>query len=171
MHLTSILLIADQTRGDLFREGFKSRGATGHDDVLLGLLIVATLVAGMWAISRLVSLRRKRRGYNNPWKLFWALGKAHQLTWSDVWLLRRVARALGLRQPGRLFLEAELWEEKKLGPRFALEAPRLKILRDKLFGGANKGPRSMPPVSGLPTPLFPTFPSPTLDVPPWTVET
>ena len=123
MDAISYILFAEHSRGESFREGFRSRGTTGHDDVLLGLLIVATLVAGMWAISRLVSLRRQRRGYNSPWRLFWALCKAHRLSWSDSWLLRRVARDQGLRDPGRLFLEAQRWEEKNLGPRFALEIP------------------------------------------------
>jgi hypothetical protein len=172
MNAITFILFAQQTRGDLFREGFRSRGATGYDDVLLGLLIVATIVAGMWAISRLVSLRRQRRGYSHPWKLFWALCKAHQLNWSDSWLLRRCARDLGLREPGRIFLEAELWDGKNLGSRFALEAPRLKSLREQLFGGENQPRastnRSARPGPPLPTPLFPSMPSPTLDIPPWT---
>jgi hypothetical protein len=144
--------------------------------VLLGLLIVATLVAGMWAISRLVSLRRQRRGYNSPWRLFWALCKAHRLAWSDSWLLRRVARDQGLYDPGRLFLEAERWEEKNLGPRFALEYPRLNALRKHIFGEALRSPVAEPvsrlvrPAIPSVPPLFPSLPSPTLDVPPWTAE-
>jgi hypothetical protein len=166
------IVIAQQSRGESFRESFRNRGTTGHDDVLLGLLIVTALVAGMWAISRLVSLRRRRRGYNSPWRLFWALAKAHGLDWSATWLLRRVARAQGLRDPGRLFLESHLWEEKNLGPRFALEYPRLQALRKQIFGsgelaGAEPAARTSRPLA---PPLFPALPSPTLDVPPWTVE-
>ena len=176
MHAISYILLAEPSRSDSFREGFRSRGAAGHDDVLLGLLIVATLVAGMWAISRLVGLRRQRRGYNSPWRLFWALCKAHRLTWSESWLLRRVARDQGLRDPGRLFLEAQRWEEKNLGPRFALEYPRLKALRKRIFGEAARdaeveplrGPRG-PPARPRRR-LFPSLPSPTLDIPPWTAE-
>ena len=140
MHAISYILLAQPSRGDSFREGFRSRGTSGHDDVLLGLLIVAALVAGMWAISRLVGLRRQRRGYNNPWRLFWALCKAHRLNWSDSWLLRRVARDQNLHDPGRLFLEEERWEKSNLGPRFALENPRLKALRKRIFGAAAEGP-------------------------------
>jgi len=140
------------------------------------LLIVATLVAGMWAISRLMSLRRQRSGYNKPWRLFWALCKAHHLNWSDSWLLRRLARDQSLRDPGRLFLEAELWEEKNLGPQFALEHHRLKKLRDQIFGEPPRNmaaePVSRParPIAPPAPPLFPGLPSPTLDIPPWTVE-
>ncbi len=176
MHAISYILLAELSRGDSFREGFRSRGTAGHDDVLLGLLIVATLIAGMWAISRLVSQRRQRRGYNNPWRLFWALCKAHHLNWSESWLLRRVAREQGLRDPGRLFLEVQRWEEKNLGTRFALEYPRLKAMRERIFGEAVRGGpvepalRAAKAVSPAAPPLFPNLASPTLDIPPWTVE-
>ena len=103
----------------------------------------------MWAVSRLVSLRRQRRGYNSPWRLFWALCKAHRLNWSDSWLLRRVARDQDLRDPGRLFLEAERWEEKNLGPRFALEYPRLKALRNQIFGEPLRSPAADRAFHGL----------------------
>jgi len=142
---------------------------------LLGLLIVATLVAGMWAISRLARLRR-RRGENSPWRLFWALCKAHGLNWSDSCLLRRVARSQRLRDPARLFLETQLSEEKYLGPRFRREHPRLKALRNQIFGTAVANPDGEPaarparPFIPSALPLFPSLPSPTLDVPPWTAE-
>jgi hypothetical protein len=173
MDVISSILFAQHNRSESFREGFRSRGTTGHDDVYLGLLIVAALVAGMWAISRLVGLRRKRRGYNSPWRLFWALCKAHRLSWSDSWLLRRVARNQGLRDPGRLFLEAQLWEEKHLGPRFALEHPRLKALRNQIFRAAAPNAPVEPAARTAnppPPPLFPSLPSPTLDIPPWTAD-
>ena len=38
MYVISHILLAQHSRGESFREGFRSRGATGHDDVLLGLL-------------------------------------------------------------------------------------------------------------------------------------
>jgi hypothetical protein len=177
MDATWNILLAQRSRSESFREGFRNRGATGYDDVLLGLLIVAALVAGMWAISRMVNLRRRRRGYNNPWRLFWALCKAHQLKWSDQWLLRRVARVQQLRDPGRLFLEFERWEEKALGPRFVADTPRLAALRNKVFGAAVISsaetavqPNTRPVISPAALPLFPTLSSPTLDIPPWTAD-
>ena len=117
MHALASILLAEHNRGDAFREGFRTRGTAGHDDVLLSLLIVTALLAGMWAMSRLVGMRQ-RRVYNSPWKLFRALCKAHHLKWSEIWLLWRVARSQHLRDPGRLFLEGELWEEKRLGRGF-----------------------------------------------------
>jgi hypothetical protein len=175
MHAFSFILIAEHTRSEVFREGFRSRGATGNADVLLGLLIVAALVAGMWAISRLLGLRR-RGGYNSPGRLFTDLCKAHNLNWSERWLLRRVARHQGLHDPGRLFLEAEHWEEKNLGTAFVLEYPRLQALQTRILGMATAKPSaekaaapSRPAALAAP-PLFPTISSPTLDIPPWTAE-
>ena len=174
MDVISYILFAQRSRSDSFRSGF--RGTTGYDDVLLSLLIVAALLAGIWAISRLVSMGRKRRGYNSPWRLFWALCKAHHLNWSDRWLLCRVARSQALHDPGKLFLEAPRWEEKNLGPRFAREYPRLKSMRTQIFGEMTRNPviepvlRPAPSVSRPAPPLFPGLPGPTLDVPPWTAE-
>jgi len=176
MDVLSGILFADTSRGGSFGESFRNRGTTGYDDVLVGLLIVAALLAGMWAVSRLVGLRR-RGGVNSPWRLFWALCKAHHLSWSDSRLLRRVARHQGLREPGRLFLEPERWEEKGLGPRFAAEYSRLKSLRNQIFGAAVADPageaaaQRAKPVTPSAPPLFPNLSSPTLDVPPWTRET
>jgi hypothetical protein len=176
MNAISFMLFAEHGRGETFRERFSSRGSAGHDDVLLGLLIVATIVACMWAISRLVSLRRQRRGYSSPWRLFRSLCQAHRLNWSDSWLLRRVARSQGLQEPARLFLEGQFWEERNLGPRFALEYPRLRSLRIQILGESTRSSSLefvvRPTQSAAPpaTPLFPNLPSPTLDVPPWTVE-
>ena len=177
MHAISYFLMAEQSRGESFRESFRNRGAAGHDDALLGLLIVATLIAGMWAISRLVSLRRRRRGYNSPWRLFWALAKAHHLNWSESWLLRRVARDQGIRHPGRLFLEAH-WDEKSLGPRFALEhAPPARPCGNGSSAWRPTPTQSRPGAKPCSRRgrlhrrcCFPSLPSPTLDIPPWTAE-
>lgn len=166
------ILLADHTRGEAFREGFRTRGAAGHDDVLLSLLIVVALLAGMWAMSRLVGMRQ-RRVYNNPWKLFAALCKLHRLNWSERRLLRRVARSHRLRDPGRLFLEGELWEEKRLSRGLTSEFRRLQTLRERILGGSdsagNRESAKAPPApAAAAPPLFPGRAKPTLDVPPWT---
>ncbi len=144
--LSPFLLIAQQNRNDSLSESFRAHAGVGRDDVLLGLLIVAALVAGLWAISRLLGLRRRRRGYRNPRQLFAELCKAHQLNWSDRSLLGRMARHHRLTDPARLFLETQYWDEQSLGPAFALEFVRLRTLRKQVFEGAvgatAKGPGS-----------------------------
>ena len=176
MDVISHILLAQHSRGESFREGFRSRGTTGHDDVLLGLLIVAALVAGHVGRFAAGKPAAAARDTTAPWRLFWALCKAHGLNWSESWLLCRVARAQGLRDPGRLFLEAQRWEEKNLGPRFALEYPRLQVLRNRIFGSAEPDAAAEPATacaaSAAPLPrrrCFPACPA-HARCPPWTAD-
>jgi hypothetical protein len=185
-------LFAEATRSATLSESFRSHAGMGRDDVLLGLLMAVTLVAGLWAATRLLGMRRRRRGYHNPWQLFRALCKANHLTWSDRILLTRVARQQSPREPARLFLEMQLWDEQALGPTFALEFVRLRTLRKQLFDrpiqskaietGARRtairardtvplrNPEAKPAAKGstpAASPLFASPAVPTLDLPPW----
>jgi hypothetical protein len=137
MSLATSILLAELHRGDSLSESFRSH--SGRDDVLLGLLMAAALVAALWAASRLLGLRRRRHDYNSPRQLFRALCKAHHLTWSDRALLARVARHYRLQDPGRLFLEPQRWDEQALNPTFAMDLGRLRTLRKQLFEGAAQG--------------------------------
>ncbi len=129
-------LFAEVSRRDSLSESFRSHAGMGRDDVLLGLLMAVTLVAGLWAATRLLGLRRRRRSHHHPWQLFRALSKAHRLMWSDRMLLSRVAQQQSRRDPARLFLEPQLWDEQALGPAFALEFVRLRTLRQQIFDRA-----------------------------------
>jgi hypothetical protein len=128
-----IALFAEMSRGASLSESFRSHPGMGGEDVLLGLLMAVALVAGLWAATRLLGMKRRRRGYYNPWQLFRALAKAHRLTWSDRMLLRRIARQQSRRDPARVFLEMQLWDEQALGHAFALEFVRLRTLRKQIF--------------------------------------
>jgi hypothetical protein len=189
-------LLAQQGRGDSLSESFRTHAGMGRDDVLLGLLMVVALATVLWATSRLLGLRRRRRVYHNPWQLFWDLCKAHRLNWSDRTLLGRLARHHRLGDPARLFLEARYWDEQTMGPAFALEFVRLRALRKQIFAGAaeshpaepqvrspsvrindlGRGTDAKPAIAGqkaaggtaAASPLLPNLPVPTLDVPPWT---
>jgi hypothetical protein len=132
------LPLAEASRSASLSESFRSHAGMGRDDVLLGLLMAVALVAGLWAATRLLGMRRRRRGYHNPWKLFRALAKAHRLRWSDRRLLARVARQQNIRDPARLFLEVQLWDEQALGPAFALEIVRLRTLRMQIFEASSQ---------------------------------
>jgi hypothetical protein len=130
--------LAETSRGASLSESFRSHAGMGRDDVLLGLLMAVALLAGLWAATRLLGMRRRRRGYHNPWQLFRALAKAHRLRWSDRSLLARLARQQNVRDPARLFLEAQLWDEQALGPAFALEFARLRTLRKQIFDAGSQ---------------------------------
>jgi hypothetical protein len=164
----SQILFAQRNRGEALRDS----AGPGREDVLLGLLIAVALIAGVWAFSRLMGMYRARRKYNAPWPLFRALCKAHGLNWSDRCLLARIARQRCPAHPGRLFVEAQHWEETALGPGFALEFDRVRALRAKILGESPGSRGAQPPArkATVAPPLFPAAPTPTLDLPPWTAE-
>ncbi len=181
MNMPFSILLAQRSRGDSLSESFRNHAGAGRDDVLLVLLMAAALLAGLWAASRLLGLRRRRRGYHSPWRLFRALCKVHNINWSDRWLLQRIARQQGLRDPARLFLEIQRWDDQTLGPASALEFVRLRTLRNRIFHGAgtrhaglNRQSEAKPSEGRMTSavvaasPLRPNMPMPTLDVPPWT---
>ena len=171
------ILLADRSHWDNLADRFHDHPGGVKGDVMLKLLIVATLIVGLWGISRVAAARDRRRSYRGPIRLFVSLCRAHRLTWSDGWLLWRLARSQRLEAPSRLFLEAERFEPDRLDPAMRLHAGRLKAIHDRLFGAA---PRKKPAAAERPrwpkpaptnaAPLFPVVSSPALDVPPWPVE-
>jgi hypothetical protein len=180
------ILLADRTRLGSLNLPLRGRSETsGRDDILLGLLIVAALMAAIWALSRLLAMGTRHRAYDSPRRLFLSLCKAHRLRWSEWWLLWRLARSQGLKDPARIFLEPERFGPGGLRPKLAARAERLRGIRDRLFTEPpNEKPEPTTIEAGLPqgghteplsatpppTPLLPAVPGPTLDVPPWPQE-
>lgn len=173
------ILLAQRSRLDNLSDAFRTRpNSTDRDDVLLGLLIVAALVVGIWGLSRLLASRERHQVYSNPRRLFKSLCKAHRLRWSEQWLLWRVARFQRLGDPARLFLEPERFEEANLSQPLRAQIARLKELRNRLFAKpAAKVPEPSrtaanprPATAKSAMPLFSTSASPALDIPPWTSE-
>lgn len=143
--------------------------------VLAGLAVLVAVLVGFWVLSRLVSRDERRQAYDSAGRLFLALCKAHRLAWSERWLLWRVARFHGLRDPARLFLEPALLEAQGLSRGLAAKAARLRAVRARVFSGMEEGARarapapSAGPAPALPGggPLFPVVQSPGLDLAPW----
>jgi hypothetical protein len=180
---TNILLFADRSRFGNLGEAFRSHGdAVDRTEVMWGLVFLTALVVMLWLVSRWLKRRQRAQPYNSPRRLFFGLCRAHGLRWSDRWLLWRVAKWQRLKDPGRLFLEPQRFEEANLGPLRA-SAPRLKAIRQRLFIEPAKetqpvkekeeerpsasrpmaeAARGQPP---RPTPLAPVPAPPTLDLP------
>ncbi len=94
------VLLAERTRLGSLNLPLHGRGEmSGRDDVLLGLLILAALAAGIWALSRLLAIGSRHRAYDSPRRLFLSLCQAHRLRWSQRWLLWRLASSQGLKDP------------------------------------------------------------------------
>ena len=136
-------LTAQRSRLDEVTSVFRNRPSQIDTQyVLTGLLVLAAIVLGMWLLSQLLARQERRRSYNSAWMLFLSLSKAHRLSWPDRWLLWRVARHQGLRDPARLFLEPERLADNNLGPALRLRGAQLKGLRGRLFAGLESRPDS-----------------------------
>jgi hypothetical protein len=175
-----IILLAQRSRMDNLSDAFRNRpNAPDREQILWGLLLLAALVAGIWLLSRLLALRERRRTYSSPLRLFLSLCRAHRLRWSERWLLWQWAKAQRLKDPGRLFLEAERFAEPQLGQTLPSKAARLREIRDRLFAGPprtkkeaqNTALKRTPKAAAAGTPLAPPLSLPSLDVPPWSATT
>ena len=133
MNLLQFALLAQHNRLDALSDGFRSNANSARDDVLIGLLILATVGAGVWAATRLLSNRMNEQALDNSWRLFHGLCKAHRLNWSERSLLRRFAAQQGTKDPARIFLEAERWDPSRIPEGVRHEFNRLNVLRRRLF--------------------------------------
>ena len=98
------ILLAQRSRLDNLSDAFRSSpNSSDWDEVMLGSLIIALLIVGLWGLSRLLAVRERHRVYDSPGRLFQQPVPAHRLRWSDRWLLSRVARLQRLRDPAGCF--------------------------------------------------------------------
>ena len=133
--LTRIILLG---RGNIFEASRKlaqHNGKLSIANLAIAVLVFAGLAAILFFLSKIFSPREKSRGVNSPWRLFWALCRAHGLRLSQCWLLWRVARDHQLKDPALLFVEPELLDVDVLGAGFASHAAVVESLRGRLFGG------------------------------------
>jgi hypothetical protein len=129
-----VLLFAQDSRLEGFAKGFRPReGHLSMGSVLVGLMIVAGFIVGLWLLARLADRGREKRPSNSPARLFLSLCRAHGLRWPDRWLLWRVARHHRLSTPARIFIEPERLEPAGLGQALLRRADRLRALREGLF--------------------------------------
>ncbi len=128
------LLLARAARLHDMGSGFRGRQAQWQtSDVFFGLAVAAGVAAVVWALWY-VNLRQQGGGQRSrPLGLFFELCRAHGLRFTDRWLLWRLARAEGLRDPARLFLESERFESADLPAVLRLRAGQLERLRQRLF--------------------------------------
>jgi len=133
------MLLAQRSRLDSLAGGFKGRRIDG-DDMLQGLLALAGIAAAVWALSYLLALQERRRLYSSPRRLFLSLCRAHRLRWSQRWLLWRVARWQGLRDPARLFVEPQRLAAANVGPALRGKATQLGEIAKKIYAQQSPAP-------------------------------
>ena len=168
--------LADQDRmQDLFRAFRATQAREGTNEIVYGLLILASIVAVMLFLSQVIISRRRREGHARPWGLFLNLCRAHKLKWRECWLMWRLARLEQLSDPARLFLEPEWYASYSLPGELRQRAGQLLSIRNRLFADAMEILKSIDKQqsgeaqSMLPTgAALPTLKrAPELDIAPW----
>ena len=126
------------------------RGSSNFDTAdLVTLLGVLAIVAALgWLITRYLKLREKRHA-SSAQHLFVELCRAHQLDWPSRQLIQSLAKAHGLTNPARIFVEPHRFNADKLGPAFANCETRLTELRRQLFAESTET-RAAPPTDPSP---------------------
>jgi len=125
---------------DNMGSGFRHRQAKPDGPSLVAVLlaVLAVLVA-LWAIGRLWQLAARRLRHSPLW-VFGRLCRAHRLGWKETWLLWRLARQHGLRDPALVFVQPERFETSKLPARWGARAGRWGGLRGRLFAEYRRSP-------------------------------
>ena len=164
------LLLAQPTRWESLASEFKGRSIDSRE-VILGLTALVCIILAVWLLSYILALFEKRQAYDGPRRLFLSLCRAHRLSWSDAWLLWRVARVQRLRDPARVFVERERLDPVHLPAGLRIHAARLSDLAARLFSGAGSTLSDRAPGEGEqptgPGPLLPPVGKPSLDAQPW----
>jgi hypothetical protein len=188
--LESGILLAEPSRLETLGRGFQHGSGVSRGNIVLGVFVLVGIVLAVWAAAYWHTHRDRLPWCNDAAKLFWSLCRAHALRWGDRWLLWRVARYQRLDDPARMFLEPQRLDPANLGAVFRTQSARLGAIRARLFAGlSQEEPKKAKPrepadrdTSPQPvardasprtaaaqpsSPLLPTCPTPSLDVPPW----
>jgi hypothetical protein len=129
------VVIAQGNRLDSLSSGFRGRRAQiDSQDFIVGALVLAVIVLVVWGLSYLMQQQERRRAVSRPRLLFLELCRKHRLKLSQWWLLWRLARAGGLRDPARLFLEPQHFDAAQLSGPLRAQAEQVRQLRKALFG-------------------------------------
>lgn len=132
----TILTAQTDSRLESFSRGFSGdRAQFDSGDVAIFLTGLAALFGVLWLVASW-SERRVRK--DSSLGLFLTLAKAHALTWSDRWLLWRIARAKGVTEPALLFLDPRITSPQAAYHLAPHSADRLKTLRRQFFSGIDQ---------------------------------
>ena len=176
------LLLAD-ARLSKIQNAFKDRETTvDARQILIGLTVVTIAIIVLWFVSRAMERRARRGHFDSSLGLFLSLAKAHNLGWTEQWLLWRLARSHQLKDPARLFLEPERFDSSNLTDSLRVKQNQLKLISRRIFAEGTEGARqtdggpktakeSPAAVPERPCALsFPIDENTSLDVPLWPID-
>ena len=166
-----------------FQDSFKARETTvDSSQILIGLAVLTIAIIVLCFVSRAMERRARRGHFDSSLGLFLSLAKAHNLGWSECWLLWRLAGCHQLKEPARLFLEPERFDSSNLTDSLLAKHNQLKLLSRRIFAertedpgeteaGSKTAKESPTPLPERPCPLsFPIDENPALDVPLWPTD-
>ena len=172
------------SRLDKITGGFQARDpGVDTGQIVIGLAVLTTTIVALWFVSRAMERRAKGGHFDSSLRLFLSLAKAHDLNWSDRWLLWRLAGCHQLKEPARLFLEPERFDAASLPDSLRLKRNQLDVIAKQIFAekdqdhgstapGSQATEESPAPIPERPCPLsFPIDDNPALDVPLWPSDT
>ena len=175
-------LFAD-ARLSKIQNAFQARETTvDSGQIVIGVTVLTIAIIVLWFVSRAMERRARRGRFDSSLGLFLSLAKAHNLGWSERWLLWRLARCHRLKEPARLFLEPERFDPDNLTDSLLIKHNRLKLISRRIFAEATENPgqtdpgsktaeESPAPIPERPCPLsFPIDENPALDVPLWPTD-
>lgn len=96
-----------------------------------GVLLIGLLIAG-WSLKRWF-LKRRNNSLNDPRLMLRELCKAHGLSRRVERLILTMARCLGVKHPGRLFLEPRLLSAAIQQPELAHHRKAILLLQARIF--------------------------------------
>ncbi len=130
----SALLLADRNMFRNMGAGFREKREHFDGlDVLLWILLAIGFFVFVGLLSWLLARSDKHQLFNSPRGLFRSLCSAHQLDRPAHSLLVQMARAEGIAQPARLFLEPECFRRESLPPALEGKQAAIAALAARLF--------------------------------------
>jgi hypothetical protein len=128
------LLLATRDDSGVFWGRFDHQRA-GFGATEWALIIGATFLLVVVASISYWRAKRQKAEFlsHNPSRLLAELCRAHRLSRSERWLMRRLASAQGLENGCAIFVEPEYFDSGKRPPMLEPLASELRQLRHKLF--------------------------------------
>ena len=126
-------LLADQSRFQHLGDRFRSTGAASESSQIWTLVWLALAIAVVAAVLTFLVRFAEKRRYRSALRLYLELCRAHNLKWTNRWLLWRLACYRRLAQPARLFIEPEQFTSGPLSPGLAARQARLSEIYNSIF--------------------------------------
>ena len=118
---------------EVFRALRSTQSETRTEGNYTILLITCAIFAVLIVLGAIYQIIQTRQSYNSPKKLFWELCRAHHLSWTERWLLWKLAKWLALENPAVIFIDAGCFDPQKMPSVFAPNVKDFEKMKKRLF--------------------------------------